>query len=508
MAGRASIAELLVRALNMTHYLAALTGLADGARRRGNVEKLLALARASGRISLGAFNAYARDLTAREVREGEAVVEVEGAVRIMSVHASKGLEFPVVALADATWTRGSGGGSVFQLCPEAGAACKLPTVAGEKEPPPFAWHWAERVTGRRERAERRRLLYVGATRAQDALIVSGTLHKWIDDAWLMQWLDALGFGKDDLSPAPEPQVFDCGWGCCAVHVPAAPPGPDDLAPRAAAGPSPWAAAEVRARRPFDGVEPARPPLLAPVPVDRAGPGRVLTATQIAALGRAPFYEPPEKGRAAFRHAVLHDAPEPVRPLPQEPRRRAHQQIVGEVVHRALRQWLLPGRMDEAALMQRLRGYAWERQLASAADAEAIAEAALALLRRFEGGEVVRRLEGADQVYREVPFVYQRGDRAIHGVIDLLYHTPGGRKGGQWHVLDYKTALVSERGAYENARRYTLQIGVYAEAVAARTGQIPETYLYYIHPNKLIYVRTEVWQAALSGLDDAVAAALE
>ena len=236
-----------------------------------------------------------------------------------------------------------------------------------------------------------------------------------------------------------------------------------------------------ARRPFDGGT-ARPPLLAPVPVDRAGPGRVLTATQIAALGRAPFYEPPEKGRAAFRHAVLHDAPEPVRPLPQEPRRRAHQQIVGEVVHRALRQWLLPGRMDEAALMQRLRGYAWERQLASAADAEAIAEAALALLRRFEGGEVVRRLEGADQVYREVPFVYQRGDRAIHGVIDLLYHTPGGRKGGQWHVLDYKTALVSERGAYENARRYTLQIGVYAEAVAARTGQIPETYLYYIHPN--------------------------
>ena len=136
MAGRASIAELLVRALNMTHYLAALTGLADGARRRGNVEKLFALARASGRISLGAFNAYARDLTAREVREGEAVVEVEGAVRIMSVHASKGLEFR-----SWRWSTRRGhaaaGRELFQLCPEAGAAgCRPSPGKRSRRPSP------------------------------------------------------------------------------------------------------------------------------------------------------------------------------------------------------------------------------------------------------------------------------------------------------------------------------------------------------------------------------------
>ncbi|MCE2472558.1 MAG: UvrD-helicase domain-containing protein, partial [Anaerolineae bacterium] len=67
LSGRITISELLRLALAKTNYLAILTGLPDGARRRGNIEKLLQLAESSGKITLGKFTQYLDDLTAREV---------------------------------------------------------------------------------------------------------------------------------------------------------------------------------------------------------------------------------------------------------------------------------------------------------------------------------------------------------------------------------------------------------------------------------------------------------
>ena len=104
-AGRVTIAELLRLALEATGYLAVLTGLPDGKRRRGNVEKLIDKAETSGRITLGAFTQYLRDMSENEVREGEAALESAGAVQLMTVHKSKGLEFPLVVLVDASYQR-------------------------------------------------------------------------------------------------------------------------------------------------------------------------------------------------------------------------------------------------------------------------------------------------------------------------------------------------------------------------------------------------------------------
>ncbi|MFW5708587.1 MAG: UvrD-helicase domain-containing protein [Chloroflexota bacterium] len=91
LSGRVTIAELLHEALAQTGYLAVLTGLPDGARRRGNVEKLIEKAEISERVTLGEFSRYLEDLSAREVREGEAAVDAGNAVTLMTVHASKGL---------------------------------------------------------------------------------------------------------------------------------------------------------------------------------------------------------------------------------------------------------------------------------------------------------------------------------------------------------------------------------------------------------------------------------
>jgi ATP-dependent helicase/nuclease subunit A len=504
MAGRAPIADLLMRALDLTGFMATLTGLSDGARRRGNVEKLVRLARASGRVSLGAFNAYARDLTAREVREGEAAVEVEGAVTIMSVHASKGLEFPVVILADAAWSRNRRLSGVFTVDPDIGAACRLPTDDPDsEEPAPFAWTLAGLLADRRDQAERRRLLYVGATRAQDHLIVSGSLYRSTALTWLRQWLAALGVDADDIEPQDEPYFLRADWGTCALYVPPAPALPEYASPEGAVSTA-WDDPAVIAAEPIEGIAPELPPLLASVPLDPTAPARALTATQLTRLGRAPYYDPALRGWAAVRDSVLFDAPDPLRPLPDRTVDEwALRRLVGEIVHRALQVWSLPDNTPEDALIRRLETYAWAAGLSDDHQISAAVTLALDLLRRFGSSPVRADLDRAQQVYRELPFAYRAGPRTLYGQIDVLYFD-----GREWHVLDYKTAPVSWQGAEENARRYYMQVGAYAEAVAARTGQTPHTHLYYIHPGRQVYVKSDDWRAALDRLEDDLHIALD
>ena len=95
-------------------------------------------------------------------------------------------------------------------------------------------------------------------------------------------------------------------------------------------------------------------------------------------------------------------------------------------------------------------------------------------------------------------------RAIHGTIDVLYRD----RGGQWHVLDYKTRPVNWPNVEQDVPRYALQVGVYAAAVEARTGQVPETFLYYIYPGRLVKVRPDDWRAALNRFEEDIRAALD
>ena len=109
MAGRVNVWQLLRAALDRTGYEAALALSDAGAARRrdrpgdsSNVAKFLALARERGGASLSDFLRRVEDLRQREAREGEAPAGAPdtGAVKLMTVHAAKGLEYPVVVVAD------------------------------------------------------------------------------------------------------------------------------------------------------------------------------------------------------------------------------------------------------------------------------------------------------------------------------------------------------------------------------------------------------------------------
>ncbi|NJN67434.1 MAG: hypothetical protein HC884_12340 [Chloroflexaceae bacterium] len=196
--GQQTVVELLRRTLAMTGYLATISGLPDGERRRANVEKLLHVARRMGSTGLGNFTSYLDRLLQAEAREGQAPLEAEGSVRLMTVHASKGLEFPIVVLPDLG--RNPPNQRNYCLARRAcGVALRLRSETGEWSYPAAyqsAW-WEEQ---RMERAERERLLYVALTRARDYLILSGPAARKSGENWMSYLLWALGVPWEEGGP--------------------------------------------------------------------------------------------------------------------------------------------------------------------------------------------------------------------------------------------------------------------------------------------------------------------
>ena len=499
LAGRVTIAELLRMALDQTGYLATLTGLPDGARRRGNVEKLLDKATSSGKITLGAFSQYLRDLTENEAREGEALLDVEGAITLMTVHRAKGLEFPLVALVDTSWRRGDHGGPPLVLDPVYGLCCSAFDPAQDKLVASYAYRRANTLRQAREEAERKRLLYVAATRAQDYLLISGQVMRSAKgevntSGWLRWLLDA--FGLAEFEPETD-AALPYPWG--HVHLRVLPARPD------ASG-----AAEPVDRGAWDAVLPASiaapPPLLGEPPVRRDAPVRSLTGAQVADLGAIDL-----PGEGAFykrrlRRSLFYDAPAHIEQV-IAPGQWVSNSKIGDIVHKALSWWRFPNETNDLEAV--LRGYAWEAGITEPVQQAVAVQMARRLLKQMQASPLYAWLDEAQAVYREVPFVYDSGAHSGNGVIDVIFQ----RADGAWAVLDYKTVDVtdaSEPGAVAaHAARYALRLGVSAAATREQLRRllnvdvIPEVMLYYIHHGEMVTLPTEVWQAALADFDTQV-----
>jgi len=128
---------------------------------------------------LRSFLAWCRLHTADDVRVDEVIPPEpdDDAVRILTTHAAKGLEFPICVLSDLGGRRPTGGHTVtFPGAVGAGAAEGAAVAVAFKKDLTNSAHRAHSGSALRlEHLERLRLLYVGATRARDHLIVS--LHR-------------------------------------------------------------------------------------------------------------------------------------------------------------------------------------------------------------------------------------------------------------------------------------------------------------------------------------------
>lgn len=449
--------DLLEEALERSGYLSACLTRPGGDQQAGNLRKLVDLARAfeaRGGLTLRDFVRELEALVAEEPRETPAQVVGEGedVVRIMTIHAAKGLEFPVVVLPGcaATW-RSDREAVRFDESPEsAGLAVRPLDPETLESRPTWLARRIQATADAREAAEWRRLFYVAATRAKERLVLVGEHATRKDggltasDTWRRQV-------EELLAERPE-LARRITW-----EELAAPPEEGEAAaaaPVAAGGLVEAVVSRVRWRPPA----PARFAHSVTELCEFAICAHRYYLTRRLGLREAadPWFDggdereapadgdrelsPVDRGRLV--HAVLEHAP---------------LGLEGEALDGAIRE------------LVRTHGAAVPGGIAEAEQA-ALAERVLAFL----AGETGRSLAAAwrqspDRVLREYPIVLRLSDGrdsvVVRGALDVLWRD----QPGTWTVLDYKTTRAAGGPA---AARYELQLLVYAHAADRLSGGEP------------------------------------
>ena len=452
MAGRAPVATLLKQLLDQTHYRALLQTTEGGSRAQRNVDKLLADAHTSGQVSVREFTEYVRTLRDVGARESEAPTEAGSAVQLMTVHKAKGLEFPVVVIADAAHA-GHRDASQIRLDDETGVTVDPPN-RGDAGLRPAAHQLAALRGAERDAAEDRRLLYVAATRAQEKLLVSAHV-KLLKGGGLgtTGWLELLAkvTGLDELALPELPAEVrtlaladDIG---CRLYTPAG------------RAPMPDAPAVLR----------EEPPPLA------AAASRGLAAADSLDFSLvAPLVAPPSPDTDARLHAREAQPPRRVwRVVPRTERSDAPAWVVGTLVHAALRHWTFA----DAGLEAFLRPFALEMGVVDEKQLHAAIVEARRMLRRFRAHPLWTELDSARR-WHEVAFSIIEGEQVEHGIIDLLCRTAD-----SWKIAEFKTDQVrsaADLPAHIQAQAYDRQMRRYVRALRTQLGVEAQTLFVFLN----------------------------
>jgi ATP-dependent helicase/nuclease subunit A len=183
-----SLAHCLEMMLAESSYLDWLLGQARGEQRRANIEWLLKMTRKFIQFQRQGLQRFIQFIEAQrlaEIEQSPLSPDAENAVKLMSIHQSKGLEFPIVVVADL------GKNFNFEdikspiIIDEEYGLCSMAQAPHKRQRYPSLAYWlAQRRQEREILGEELRILYVALTRACESLILVGCATKTaIEKGW-------------------------------------------------------------------------------------------------------------------------------------------------------------------------------------------------------------------------------------------------------------------------------------------------------------------------------------
>jgi ATP-dependent exoDNAse (exonuclease V) beta subunit len=459
---RLSLERLCEEIVGAHDYDLAVLARWDGKRRYANMRKLMRMARSYEELrgpDIEGFVKFLRDQEALGAAQLEAVSEEEGAgaVRLLTIHAAKGLEFKVVIVADAGRdTGGAPSADEILVRPDGRFGFRVIDPASGKRKGVFDYEAVRAAEQREDEEERLRLYYVAMTRAIDRLIVSGAID--LDAArdrktpigWVLERLDA---GAE----VAEGSTFELQRGDARFLVRV-----DHCTPKAE--------------------------LDEPVVADDAG--------QLALFGELPTAPIPR----GYRLPDLEPPPAP--PLHRVKRlsysalalfeRCSYRYYVERVAGLREERGKVPGAV--AGLAATEIGDAVHRLLEIASpDVEVVREWYPAVndeeLARISGfvkayheSELAARVSSLEGVRPERPFAFEHDGVLLRGFLDLLWLAPP-----RALVVDYKTNSLAEGTPEEIVEHsYTLQRLVYALACfRAGADEVEVVYVFLERPDAIV-----------------------
>jgi ATP-dependent helicase/nuclease subunit A len=447
---RMTVPELIDYIVRQTLYVSKMAGNPRAEQALANLGKLRRMAAsydAQGFTNLQDFTLRLKRLIEEEQDEGQGVVEsLRDAVQILTIHAAKGLEFPVVFL-PYLHKRFRYDQDPF-LDDRLGIGFSFRGRGGEENEEVPLTLFLKEVTRERTIAEEKRVFYVGATRARDLLVLSGETVSDGSAPTRMGWLiEALGIRGDldrDILQFPtavtvltrDGDAFKSDTVRHTLHVHLTRPEDTQLAPPA--GPP----VEERVVTPQVLIEPVAP---------RAS-REVFSATKIRTYRECPtlYYLRyilgfPEKQVSGGR---LED--DEISECGLYP------EAVGRAFHAVMQKIDRLTRDEDAIAAEVLSFLQREGPFSPEGSSSTIARV-VSLVMRTVSAPLWRDIEGGTSVKTEFTISAPLGVDYIMGTIDRIYRDAE----GVLSVLDYKTDAVEGDLLQEKARAYLPQVQFYA-----------------------------------------------
>ncbi len=483
------LSDLLEEAVEKTGYAIWALAQPGGVRRYGHIRKFIQFARRQegrGKLSIHGFLGLVRRLQFQEVRTSDttAVGEDIQAVKLMTIHAAKGLEFPVVFIADLGRERNRSESHPVLAVPHEGFAIRVKNpLTGENERT-YLFDQLDEIRKKRDDEERKRLFYVAVTRAENKLILSGIwdppkkekenyseMASWMD--WVMRARDlveekipqaALGEMVQPVSHASsEKPLFQVLLNEVLAEKEFTPITDSELSPDA-----------LQVLKKIQSVQPSEFAKVIDLPVSAYvlfakdpeqfwsvyGRGWSLPSFNselsprysFGAAGRPAENLSSSSSELGSTASDIDREDRVIEAIAEEPGIPAEDAAdFGTRMHRALEflNWGQPEQSLETANLDKV----------FAGFSEARRREAAGILTGFFETDLFKDIRRSKLVRRELSFVLNVRRGLIDGVIDVLFQN----QDGSFTVLDYKTAegdaaKVSQRG-------YDLQIQIYALAAA-------------------------------------------
>ncbi len=415
------------------------------------------------------FLAFVNRLRKDDKDMDEASLEEDAdAVRIMTVHKSKGLEFPVVIMPMlGKKFNVSGRGEKTVLDPELYMGIKLNDDAYKAQHNPGSYAITS-IRKEKDLMEEQRVLYVAMTRARQRLIMTGSVKNGLEHYRTAAFTKS-GCFLDWVAPAAldeEENAEKTGCGKVWEILQGTVSGEQRQKMKSSRGEDEETVQGSQTlREAFEWVYPYEEET------------KVLTKTTVSRL---------KQRRSPQADEQLDEQLEVVIPLPKRPEYYGSNTGArkGTATHAAVQHLDFSDASDLAHVTAQIDGMV-QREILSGEDRELIEDEKILKLAAGELGARFREKQKEGCLMRETPFTLSdEHGMLIQGVIDAWFEEEDGIV-----LVDFKTDALGDRGVVSLAEKYAVQLDWYARALEKLTGKkVKERIIYSFSADELLYLK--------------------